>query len=403
MYSILIISSVYTSSLLQFEKTNPNFKELDFHSLSELMNNSSTSIADKLSYQFNKLGVESNFIISNYQFLQNKWAKENNINAKSDELLIEQISYYSPVVILTSGFGIDSKLLKAIKQKVPTLKYFITLHASPISKREIEIGKEYDLVISSIMGMVRFFKKNGLNSIYMPHAFDDRILKQIGHVEKENKLVFAGSLTSGNQFHDDRIRMIFQLLKKNLPVDIFANIRNKKSLVNKLMLISYKIYNQFPLILKNTLHKNKILSTLEQLDENFFKDSEELKYIKHYVKPAKFGIDYYKVLASASISFNNHINITGNYTGNIRLFEATGVGSLLITDEKIDNNELFEIDKEILTYASYDEAIEKIQWALNNPNEAKVIAEAGQRRTLKDHTYKNRVEQLNRIIQEKLM
>ena len=43
-------------------------------------------------------------------------------------------------------------------------------------------------------------------------------------------------------------------------------------------------------------------------------------------------MDYYRKLAEAKIVLNVHIDSAGDYSGNMRMFEATGVGTYLITD-----------------------------------------------------------------------
>ena len=39
----------------------------------------------------------------------------------------------------------------------------------------------------------------------------------------------------------------------------------------------------------------------------------------------------YKILGRSKISFNRHINTAENNANNMRLYEATGMGSLLLT------------------------------------------------------------------------
>ncbi|MCC7050651.1 MAG: glycosyltransferase family 1 protein, partial [Bacteroidia bacterium] len=82
----------------------------------------------------------------------------------------------------------------------------------------------------------------------------------------------------------------------------------------------------------------------------------------------------------------------------IRLFEATGIGTCLITDYKDNMSTLFEIDKEVVTYKNMSDCVDKVKWLLNNPEERNKIAKAGQERALKSHTVKNRVAQVNEII-----
>ena len=109
--------------------------------------------------------------------------------------------------------------------------------------------------------------------------------------------------------------------------------------------------------------------------------------IKQKHKGVKWGLDMYEILGRTKISFNRHINISENNANNMRLFEATGMGSLLLTDKKDNLNKMYTIDKEIITYSSKEEAIEKVNYLINHQDELSLIAKAGQARTLKEHTY----------------
>ena len=107
----------------------------------------------------------------------------------------------------------------------------------------------------------------------------------------------------------------------------------------------------------------------------------------------------YQKLYESSITFNNHIDISSQYASNMRLYEATGVGTCLLTDWTPDLFELFEPDVEVVTYKTVDEAIEKVRYLLVNDNERKEIAAKGQRRTLEKHNFDLRAKQLDQIIQ----
>ena len=83
----------------------------------------------------------------------------------------------------------------------------------------------------------------------------------------------------------------------------------------------------------------------------------------------------------------------------MRLFEATGVGSCLLTDWKENLSDFFIPDVEVVTYRSSQEATEKVKFLLEHPEQRRAIALAGQRRTLSEHTYKQRAQQLDALIQ----
>ena len=48
----------------------------------------------------------------------------------------------------------------------------------------------------------------------------------------------------------------------------------------------------------------------------------------------------------------------------------------------------------MLTYESSEDAVEKAKYLLNNPQIAKQIAEAGQKKTFTDHTIQNQLDKL---------
>ena len=53
--------------------------------------------------------------------------------------------------------------------------------------------------------------------------------------------------------------------------------------------------------------------------------------------------------------------------------------------------QIFEENREIITYESKEEALDKYNYLINHPDELDKIAKAGQLRTLKEHTYENRI------------
>lgn len=77
---------------------------------------------------------------------------------------------------------------------------------------------------------------------------------------------------------------------------------------------------------------------------------------------------------------------------NMRCREATCTGSFLLTKWVYGIDELYVDGKEIVTYKTTEEAIEKIKYYLKHDKEREEIAEAGMKRTLKDGTYKQALD-----------
>jgi spore maturation protein CgeB len=68
------------------------------------------------------------------------------------------------------------------------------------------------------------------------------------------------------------------------------------------------------------------------------------------------------------------------------MFEATGVGTLLLSDGKYAKNKLFN-DDEVVYYDTVDEAVEKARYYLEHEVERNKIALKGQQKTLTHYNY----------------
>lgn len=88
-----------------------------------------------------------------------------------------------------------------------------------------------------------------------------------------------------------------------------------------------------------------------------------------------------------------NISLAGDV--NMRVFEATACGSLLLTDA-IGNglDELFEVGHELVTYTDDADLFDRADYYLAHEAERAAIAAAGHRRTHAGHTYAHRAQQV---------
>ncbi len=119
-------------------------------------------------------------------------------------------------------------------------------------------------------------------------------------------------------------------------------------------------------------------------------------------RPSVYGIEMFNLFSNSRIVLNMHIGVAGNFAGNMRLFEVTGVGSCLLTDNKKNLGDLFDVTNEIVVYDDQQDCIEKAKWLLENESERKKIAEAGHKKTMKQHTVENRCKLILDIIDQEL-
>jgi len=115
-----------------------------------------------------------------------------------------------------------------------------------------------------------------------------------------------------------------------------------------------------------------------------------------------WGLDMFDILRRSKITINCTIDYFVPYVGNMRIYEGTGCGALMITDHGFQLDDLYEKDVEIVTYTNPEECMYLVRYYLDHPDEAAEIAKRGQERTLRDHTYNKRMEYVAEILEAKL-
>lgn len=84
--------------------------------------------------------------------------------------------------------------------------------------------------------------------------------------------------------------------------------------------------------------------------------------------------------------------LTGHSTEQIkgRNFEVPGTGGFLLTQHAAHLEDYYEPGREVVSFHSTEEMIEKVRYYLTHDAERTAIAEAGYQRTLSSHTYQRR-------------
>jgi hypothetical protein len=108
------------------------------------------------------------------------------------------------------------------------------------------------------------------------------------------------------------------------------------------------------------------------------------------------GDDLNRLYADTRIAIGDTLSKGFNYPHYFsdRLFESTGRGAFTIFPYIEGMEDLFEIDKEIVTYEfeNFAELRRKIDYYITHNEEREAIRRAGHERTKRDHTYKKRWE-----------
>jgi hypothetical protein len=239
---------------------------------------------------------------------------------------------------------LDGAFFREVK---PYVRLLVGHHAAPWPE-ERDFGA-YDLTLSLVDNFVDYFRRHGLKSELLRQGFEPGVLCRLSGANRSIQVSFVGNLHSP---HASRKRWL-EYLCERLPLEVWT-------------------------------------ASTAGLPAG--------SPIVRCRRGAAWGAKMYEILHKSSMTLNHHVDVAECYAGNIRLFEATGVGTLLVTDWKENLHEMFEPGKEVVAYRTAEECVEIVKYYLEHENERRAIASAGQRRTLQDHTYYQRMQQLVNIV-----
>ena len=404
-YRFVKVTTFYRDYLSYYYKKNNDVVNLSYDEQYKKVMYDSFGWADFFQTNLSKLGVDAYEIIYNATSLQKAWAREHSVSLDGKELLIEQLKEIKPDVVFFQDSDVfNGAWIDYIREKVPSIKLVIGWCCNPYTENHLELFKNFDFMITCSPAFNIKFKEYGLRSYQLSHAFEKSILQKIKSSETKinSDFLFIGNLIQSGDFHNFRTSLIESLLKSDINFKLYS----KLVIVNPFLLFSQKsayIFSKFLIAMggEKIVMNNQLLKKVAILNE-IPRKSNYSDRLKKVAEPTVFGLDMFNALSNSKICLNIHGGVTGDCAVNMRLFEVTGVGSCLITDWKKNLNELFEIDKEVVSFKTADECIEKVKWLLDHPIEMEHIAKAGQQRTLKDHTFEKRAQQLDEVIRREL-
>lgn len=393
----LKVSTYYRDFLADYYTRNPNVGNQSYDEQYAHLMGQCFAWSDNYGRLLCEKGFDTMEIVANAQPLQRKWAEEAGLHASLSltDILLKQIEFFKPEVIyFQDSVSYSGDFVLRLRERLPSLKLCIGNICAPFTTVQLESFKVFDyFTVCS-----PFFQKNlaqyGIESVIIPHAFDQRVLQHLNENNnyQESKLAFIGSIITDEGFHDLRKQVLHKLISNDIPFTFYGNLpdRSKAALLKKqASFLAAKTFDSiglsgltdhFPLIKKGRNHSS--LPKAPSIAPELYR----------IALPPVFGLEMFKALSRAMIGFNIHIDCAGDYAANMRLFETTGAGSCLLTDQKSNLSELFKDGEEIIAYSSSEDCLDKIKWLLDNPEECKRIALNGQQRTLKEHNFENRVE-----------
>lgn len=338
--------------------------------------------SDSMAMAFQGMGHDTKIIVPEANPLQLKWAKENNrllhykwlaqkplrsyrsrikkqfrtsYNTIQFEVLKCQVIEYKPdiIYVYSNIYFTEAQinLLKALVKKV------VLQWTCPIWREQPDFPYQaFDMIITAAIQLKEYFDSKKYKTAYIQQAFDDAIIKQLESKPSAYKgdVIFIGGFSLG---HNYRFEVLEHLLK------------------------------------------NKIDLTIHGMGKELLPEGS---LVREQMKNPLFGIEMYNEYRKYKMAI--HIHTTGNendgidwnkYAGAKRLFEITGSGTLLLTSDQENVNELFKINTEVVTFKNADDLLKKILILLSDPGKTEEIARLGMERTIRDHSFKKRAEELS--------
>jgi spore maturation protein CgeB len=389
---ILVFNADYPRFLAWFYRRHPGLENAPYGEQMAARNASLFGVADFYSRNFAALGHPAAEIHVNNPWMQAAWAREHGmttepleppgeigrkalpawlqrvvtpfkpilrplarkiglspkLDTEAENIMLAQIEEFRPDLVLNQDiFHVDTHLIRRIKGV-----------GNPIMVGQVgllpsrgEDWSAYDLMISQLPSVVRSFRALGVRSEVSHLAFEPAILDTLPETpEADIDVSFVGTVSAD---HRQRIALLLAVAER----------------------YNLKIWGNLP----HTLPAASLLN-------------------RHF-QGEVWGAEMYQVLRRSRITLNSHIDLAGREAGNMRLFEATGVGSFLLTDSKDNLDTLFAPGREVAVWRSTDDCLKAIAQNLGDDNGRAAIARAGQTRTMAQHTYRHRTSQILEFVE----
>lgn len=265
------------------------------------------------------------------------------LDQQGEHILLAQIEDFRPDLILNQdAFHVDTRLIRRIK----TIAAATIIGQVGIEPSPGEDWSAYDLMISQLPTTVEWFRKRGIRAEVNHLGFDPVVLERLPvTTEAPVDISFVGTISDD---HRQRIALLEAVARR----------------------YQLKLWGTIP----RTLPPSSPLHGCFQGEV--------------------WGADMYQVLRRSKITLNSHIDLAGREAGNMRLFEATGVGTFLLTDFKDNLYTLFEPDREVAVWRAVDDCLKTIERYLGDTGGRTAVAQAGQAKTHREHTYRHRTREI---------
>lgn len=255
------------------------------------------------------------------------------------------------VLYLVPGGTYPADFLKFIKSNFPHVKTAAWIFDTTIGGMYctenfefLKIVKEYDYFFTFCNGQIGEYRDKGINAHFCPEGVD-RFIPVVDSRMPEYDVCFIGQVGHPN-VHQERLELL-EKIGENFSLCVFG-----------------------PLYDGDTIVKHHMLrSTYTDIDHSIS------------VKRAKINL-----------GFAAWPHLDGAFSA--RAYRVMGAGGFYLTKRGSGIEKIFTEGQHLALYDDIDDCLGKIQYYLKNDTERILIAETGQEKVLKEHTFTKSIKKL---------
>jgi spore maturation protein CgeB len=371
---VLIMTTDYPAFLDQFYASDSSLAQASYDEQMCQRNDTLFANADFYSRGLAANGAVAADIYMNNEILQRRWAQENGVRLPTRPPWIRSIAVRTPLRrFLPASPAVPDWVVPILAAQIEAFRpdvivnadvHFLTpeiLRAIAGSARlivaqtntflvpQLNYGA-YDLVLTAFPSYVRDFNSKGVRARLSRLAFDPAALAHVRAASRTVPIAFVGSFGS---LHAER-RAVLEHLCERVEVAVWGP------------------------------------------------NAEELpaaSAIRRRHRGHAWGREMFQIFAESEIVLNHEHAISYPYAANMRFYEATGCGALLLTNRR-DLSGMFEPENEVAIYDDPEDCLRRIEELRGDPARCRALAEAGQNRTLREHTYVARAGEMIGFFEE---
>lgn len=284
-----------------------------------------------------RMGHETFFCVPTETESQRIWCEENRVPWHEEAPLtacLEQIARFQPDILYVGSASIYHDAF--LQHLTFRPKLVVGWHAALTWEHMYFTG--YDLILSSHAQCLQISRQQGVKNVAFSYPGFPAELAKAFSPNKHTDICFSGYWAVS---HPCRNAMLAQLAEKIPQMDINC---------------AYHL--------------------------GFYQDGPPCPEVVHrYNRGPVWGRSMFKAFAASHITLNAFCNLNKGpqtLSPNMRQIEATGVGSLLLTEKSPNLEAFFTPDVDLITFADHDELVEKADYYLHHKDLLQRIAAQGQ-------------------------